>query len=335
MKKKIISISQILLAVTILTLIFVKMDKKEELISAVKQAYINWPYVIAALGCTFTCICACTLRWQILLNTVDVKLSYMRVLTLYFIGQFFSALFPGMVGGDLPKAIYVAKESPHKRTEVVSTVFIDRIIGLLALVLLCSVLVLARLDFFLTNNYTKGAMLFVALLFAASSAGLFIVFYKNLFEHFAIFRKLEETTSLGKIIRKVYDSFRLCLKHKSTILKTGLISILNHTQMVMGVYFLSKALGTGLSLINCLTIFPIINAIAAIPISPGGLGTKELACIVLLGAMDVNEVDAVTLSLLSYLSFFIWSLPGFVVYVIYSIKEGKIDIKAELKKENA
>ena len=39
MKKKLISIAQILFAIVILTLIFVKMDKKEELLAAINQAF--------------------------------------------------------------------------------------------------------------------------------------------------------------------------------------------------------------------------------------------------------------------------------------------------------
>ncbi len=330
MKKKIITAVQIILAVTILTLIFIKLD--DELIAAVKRAIKNWPFLVAALACTFTCICSCTLRWQVLLHAVGVKLSYARVLTLYFIGQFFSALIPGVVGGDLPKAVYVAKESQLKKTEVISTVFIDRIIGLLVLVIICSTLVLARLDFFLTDKYTKSAMLFVIALFAGSCVGLFVVFYKNLFEHFAIFKKLEEKTALGKIIRKIYDSFRLCLNQKSTIIKTFAVSLLNHSLMVLSIFFLAKSLETDLTFLNCLTIFPIINAISAIPLTPGSLGPRELICIALLAPMGVDKADAVALSLLSYFALFFWSLPGFLVYVVYSLKEGKVDMKAEMSK---
>src|SRR5262249_20351426 len=73
-------------------------------------------------------------RWHVLLRAVHVDARFWRVQKLAFIGLFFSNVIPGMTGGDLVKAIMVARDHPEQRPAAVLSVIIDRIIGLLGLV---------------------------------------------------------------------------------------------------------------------------------------------------------------------------------------------------------
>ena len=58
-----------------------------------------------------------------------------RAQKLAFIGLFFNNIIPGMTGGDLVKAIMVARDHPEQQPAAILSVIIDRIIGLLGLVL--------------------------------------------------------------------------------------------------------------------------------------------------------------------------------------------------------
>ena len=57
-------------------------------------------------------------------------LEVMRIVQRRHGAQFFNAFLLGSTGGDLLKAYYAARETHHKKTEAVVTVFVDRIIGL-------------------------------------------------------------------------------------------------------------------------------------------------------------------------------------------------------------
>jgi uncharacterized membrane protein YbhN (UPF0104 family) len=71
-----------------------------------------------------------------------------------------------------------------------------------------------------------------------------------------------------------------------------------------------------LPFVDFLTAFPVINAVAAIPLTPGGLGTREAtAKAVLNHVFGVAEADALLLSLLVYGSVLVWSLFGGIVYM--------------------
>ena len=333
MKKRIFTIIQIALAITILALLFSRIDKSE-LLAVLSRTAENWPLIISALITTLVCLCICTLRWKILLGTIGLKLSFSRMLTLYFVGHFFNAFMPGVVGGDLPKAFYVAKETHHKKTEVVSTVFIDRIIGLIALIALSTVIMICNLNFFLSNNYTKIALLFNCALLGGCVMGLFLVFQRNIFEQFALFRKFEERTSAGKILSRAYNSFRTCLYSPAVLVKTLGLSLINHTLMISIAFQVGKALGIQIRFLDYLVVFPTINAAAALPITPSGWGIKEGVAKYLLGAMNVPETMAIPLSALTTMLLLFWSVVGGIVYILYSLKAGRIDLKSELENDD-
>ena len=77
-------------------------------------------------------------RWLLAVQGVHITLG--RSLQLTFLGNFFNNFMLGLTGGDVVKAYSVARET-HKRTEAVITVFLDRIVGLVALALLAALMV--------------------------------------------------------------------------------------------------------------------------------------------------------------------------------------------------
>ncbi len=263
------------------------------------------------------CLFFCIWRWHLLLKAQGLALPFRRATSLYFVGQFFNSFMPGSVGGDIIKAYFAARRTRHKRTEAVSTIMLDRIVGLLALLALTAAIMAVFLPFFLAHRETRIALAFNLFLLAGAVAGLFVVFRKNLFEHWALFRNLSERTEFGGMINRVYSAFHHCFRHSGLLTRTVALSLGNHLALVFCAYFLSLALATGLSFLDVLKIFPVINAIAAIPVTPGGLGTREGATVFLLGVLGVAPAEAIALSLLLYVTILGWSLVGGAVYCSY------------------
>ncbi len=291
---------------------------------AVAARHGGW--LAAALALCFACLACCTLRWRVLLQAQGMEVPFWKALALYFIGHYFNAFMPGSVGGDLVKAYYVAREVHHRRTEAATTVFVDRLMGLLALVLLCAVVMVLRLRFFLAYPETRAALVFNAALLVGAVGGLFLVFRRNLFEHWAFFRRLEERTSLGRILARVYGACQQCLVNRRVLALTMVYSLANHLMLVLCAWALGHALEIPLRLKAYITVVPIINAIAAIPATPGGLGTREVASKFLLGVVGVPEVKAVPLSLLLYSTLLVWSVVGGLVYLVYANRRGKAPV---------
>jgi uncharacterized protein (TIRG00374 family) len=78
-------------------------------------------------------------RWWILVRAQGMSFSLYNAFRLGLVSYFFNTFLPGSVGGDILKAVAVAREQT-RRTVAVATVVIDRILGLWALAWLVALL---------------------------------------------------------------------------------------------------------------------------------------------------------------------------------------------------
>src|SRR6185369_13725757 len=88
------------------------------------------------------------MRWRTLLSAGGFQLSFGRATEISFVAHFFNSLMLGTVGGDVMKAYYAARETHHRKTEAVVTVLVDRVIGLWAMLVFASVMILPNLHLF-------------------------------------------------------------------------------------------------------------------------------------------------------------------------------------------
>ena len=351
MKKRLFSILQLALGVGLITFLFYRMDNKADLLDALKDIAGNRIYFAGSLLGFLVCIIMCTLRWRLILKAHGINISVRRALNLYFIGQFFNAFMLGSVGGDIVKAVIVTKEFPDKKTVAVTTIFIDRLIGLLSLVLLASTVTILRFKFFKRYPETRTIMLFMIAAAAVSGIMLFMAFHRNILEYRMIAAFINRYKTVGGIINRVYSAFQDCFTHRGLITRTVLLSLCNHIAIIGSALMLGMGLNISTTgnrssevgglkpevenlrsegvelkdeIINYLTVFPIINGVAAIPATPGGLGTREYATKFMMGLPEFNvpETRAITLSLLLYLTTMFWSLAGGLFYAAYVIRTG-------------
>lgn len=84
--------------------------------------------ILAAMLLTFV-------RYRLLLGGLEVKIGLGDSCRIGFIGSFFSTFTPGSMGGDVVKMAYLIKET-GRRAESVSSVMVDRVLGLLGLICL-------------------------------------------------------------------------------------------------------------------------------------------------------------------------------------------------------
>jgi uncharacterized membrane protein YbhN (UPF0104 family) len=98
---------------------------------------IHFFWIFAAAFCLVAQMLLTGLRWYALLRVADLPFSLGEVMFLTLQGIFFSLFIPGgAVGGDLVKAGILAKRSlPGKRFNGVFSILIDRLCGLIGLLL--------------------------------------------------------------------------------------------------------------------------------------------------------------------------------------------------------
>lgn len=90
-----------------------------------------WPLILACL-IWIVALVITFVRWYILVRAQDLPFSMWNAMRLGLVSYFFNTFLPGSVGGDILKAVAVAREQ-SRRTIAVATIIIDRVIGLWAL----------------------------------------------------------------------------------------------------------------------------------------------------------------------------------------------------------
>lgn len=96
------------------------------------------PLVLAALIWVVALLIT-FVRWWMLVRAQGLPFKLYSAIRLGLVSYFFNTFLPGSVGGDILKAVAVAREQ-SRRTVAVATVIIDRIIGLWALAWLVALL---------------------------------------------------------------------------------------------------------------------------------------------------------------------------------------------------
>ena len=81
------------------------------------------------------------IRWRIVLSVQGLKLSFKRAMGISLVSHFFNSFLLGSTGGDLLKAYFASGETSKKKAEAITTVAVDRLLGLFSRLLFCSVVV--------------------------------------------------------------------------------------------------------------------------------------------------------------------------------------------------
>lgn len=320
--KKTLSIAlRLALAFGIIFYLLHKIDL-QALILILRESLNQWEWLIAGVGLSYLALHAGMIRWSIILNAQGLEMSDKRCFSVYFIGQFFNSFMFGSTGGDLIRAFYAAKETHHQKTEAVATVFIDRMIGLIALYLIAAVMLAVRAKFFLSHWETHLAALIMIGMILATLAGLIVVFNINRFANWPLVDRIKRHPTLERTIKRVLVSIYLYRRGPGVLIKTSFLSLLIQAFTVLHCYCIGRCFQINIGIVDYLTVIPIIVSIAAIPITPGGLGIREGLAVTLLGAMGVNSAQALPLSLMIFFISVAWSLVGGLIFMGYSASAG-------------
>jgi len=250
-----------------------------------------------------------SLRLAWMLAIQDVKLSLWESVKLTFAGNFFNFALPGTTGGDLIKAYYITRFTHHK-TEAVTTVFLDRVIGLLGLVLLAGVMILVAWD---TSNFGQIGLI-LGVVCGGLAIGALFVFSKRL-RHTIGLPQLAARLPAGEHLLRIGRATVAMRQHKGLVGAALLNTIVLQFCVMVSAYVMALALGMKDDFTRYLIYVPIGFLIAAVPISPPqAFGVMEWAYVQFFARTGMASVSqAVAFALAVRVIQLIWSLPGVLV----------------------
>ncbi|MEM8712329.1 MAG: lysylphosphatidylglycerol synthase transmembrane domain-containing protein, partial [Planctomycetota bacterium] len=132
-------------------------------------AEIDLLRLLPAIGFLILASLCVVTRWWRILHLNDCPTRWYDAFRYTYSGLFFNAVVPGINGGDVARAVAVVHRHPQRRAEAFMTVVIDRVVGLIGMIVVGTVLVLTtdeRLDSIrLPVSIFCGAVLLGAVLF--------------------------------------------------------------------------------------------------------------------------------------------------------------------------
>lgn len=256
-------------------------------------------------------------RWYLLLQHIRVRLAFLTVLRLALIGLFFNLFVPGGVGGDLIKMVYLKKESGDRYPQALLTVLLDRLLGLAGLLML-AVLALAMNGGMIAASSSEMRHI-MSVVGIASGGGLICGL---LFLAWPWIARLAGSAgqrlahklppSLVSIASKIAEALDLLRAAPGKLFGLLLLSTVGHLTATVGVYLVSRGIGGGgeLTFFECLLATQLANLVAAVPLTPGGLGGRDLVMSLLLRSAGASPALAGSVPVLVSVLLISWSLVG-------------------------
>ncbi|MFO7900137.1 MAG: lysylphosphatidylglycerol synthase transmembrane domain-containing protein [Planctomycetota bacterium] len=305
---------KIVVSAGLLTYLFLTIDVSE-LGPLFARIHLGW--FAAALAVFLAARLVVALRWAVMLSARGVRLSLLRALQLSFIGAFFNTFLPSSMGGDAIRALHVARAEAGLADSFVSVV-LERVVGLVALVLLTSVGCLLVLD----EIRGTGALLAVAVLWAGLAlAGL--VFY-TWGTWSGWIRRLGEgrprlAAALGKL-GSLHESV-LGFRRAHRVLAAGLgLSLVYRGISVLGSLALAWSLGIHIRAVYFVVFHPIRQCIMMVPVTIFGAGLREASAVFFYTQVGMSRAEALGFGLAGGAAMLLINAVGGLVYAFSGAK---------------
>jgi uncharacterized membrane protein YbhN (UPF0104 family) len=242
-----------------------------------RQAHPGWLAAAAALFTLSKLISS--VRLNTFFQAISIQLTERYNLRLYWLGMFYNLFLPGGIGGDGYKVYLLGKEFPGRRGVIFRALLLDRISGMVALLVLL-LLLFAATDY--PGWYRAGALALVPL-------GLGLSY------------------GLG---RWLFGEFRRAFG------RTSWQALGVQGAQVLCAWALLAALGAASGpVLPYLLVFLASSIAAVLPLTVGGLGARELTFLYGAKLFVLNVPIAVSVSVLFYVITALVSLVGALVRV--------------------
>lgn len=240
------------------------------------------------------------LRWVGLLRGMGVGYRLVSGYLAYLTGTFYSLAMPGVIGGDAARIWLCRRETGARLWLIAASVLTERALGVAALLVVLSI----GLGLFpaASRVWVTEAAPFLAVSVLLGVAG------------FPWLLRRLETAALpsgyggaGAVIRRAGTWL---LQRLAPVKDLGIGPIAIALSLSLGfqlldiavTFAIGQALGLDLNMMVLFVAMPIVYLATVLPVSPGGLGVREAALVVVLSQFGIAAADAALLALAVFLN---------------------------------
>lgn len=274
-------------------------------------------YIFIAFALTIFATLIKTWRWSLVLTHSQVHFAFQRLFGTYLVGTFFSQFMPGSsMGGDAMRMVEMSADSGRTLTSV-SSVLVERVIGLLTIVVSASVILILIPHDELTGTavwwiiHTLTVLGVIGLIILRM--GWFVEPVVNILTRFKL-------GGVGKKIMMLSQALRGQLGETSLLMKMFVLSFLANAATMTAAYMALLSLGDHASYFTFIPLVALTVAVEIIPISPGALGLREATYVAFFTTyLDIPQSVALATALLVRGIGLALGVIGGVVFIARSI----------------
>ncbi len=265
------------LAVSLGLIIYLAIDVQKnnpDLFVRLREGDKNWVLLTLALVTMTGAVMLAITRWYFLVRALDLPFRLRDAFRLGFLGYLLNFVSLGSVGGDLFKAVFIAREHPGRRTAAVTSVVVDRVIGLVGLLLVACL----ALMFFDVNQFSAPIRQLAAATLVAGILGLagFILMMFRFGTEGPVADWLCRPGLAGDFFQRLYQAARTYQRRRGVLLLAMGITLCVHSLGVLSFFLIAHGLPDAAPPlgVHCF-IVPLAMVSAALPLPLEGLGAFE------------------------------------------------------------
>ncbi|QDV73161.1 hypothetical protein K2D_13360 [Planctomycetes bacterium K2D] len=242
------------------------------------------------------------LRWRSVVAAAGIPMTIAEALRLGAIGFACNFVALGSVGGDVVKATLLAKPRPGRRAAAVTTVVVDRVLGLVGFLAYAGVAVLVLGTAFGEEATPLRLLSRSVLIVAGIAVGGLLAFFAPGRPLERIAGSLRNAPLLGAIAGRVADLAAVYRDGWRSLLAAQGLGLMMNGVFILSFYVAATSLPQPApSLADHFFVVPLALCSGALPISPNGLGTIEATTEFLYRSIDpATAVGVGTLAALAH-----------------------------------
>lgn len=311
MRRHITSILRLLFSLSLMAILFWTTD-----VSHLHEHLQDANLLIYALGLAvfWLSLMIWSARWIVLLHGVGEAVRFRTAISTLLVGMFFALFLPSVVGQDLGRMHELSRRRENK-IGIVSTVLLDRLIGLVSLVLIALFALII-----VGYRYVNTEIIYAIVGTTIGLGLLWVLFFNRRFMRlFRSLLRLPVIRYFEPVLKQLYEALYVLQCHRRMVIGALVISIAFVLVETLSVVVLSYAIGATINSLYFFIFVPMIWLITALPISIGGLGVRETAFTFFFVQVGMASHEAILVSLLYFSFYLVAGLVGAIIFVQSSV----------------
>jgi hypothetical protein len=272
----------------------------------------NWGLMSTAVLLVLADRALMAYRWLLLLCIVDPgqRPPLREVMRIFFVSTFVGTFLPASVGGDAVRAYSIAQLNV-RGGDAVASVFMDRMLGVL------SILIMALVGLLLARDLASNVTILSSLVLAgvACIATLLLVFSAGAT---AVARHLVGWLPVAarQAAARLFESIRRYAVYHRELTYVLICSVGVQILRIVQAYYLGRGLAIEAPVTAYFAFVPLILLVMLLPVTFNGIGTSQAAFVWFFARAGVTAPAAFALSVLFVALGVVGNLPGGILYVL-------------------